>query len=171
LARLNAIPVRAVTFRSDLDQLIRFLREYLDKEPAGGQQGRIKVDARIVHGAPDGWFKPGAGTVEWFKDLDVGPEMVVIPAGEFTMGSSEDDQENPPHRVTIKAPFAVGRFAVTFGEWDAAGLAHTPDDQGWGRGRRPVNNVSWEDAQAYVGWLSQRTGKGVPAAVGGGVGV
>ena len=85
--------------------------------------------------------------------------MVVVPAGEFTMGSNEYDSEKPPHRVTIKAPFAVGRFAVTFAEWDAAGLAHKPGDQGWGRGRRPVIDVSWEDAQAYVSWLSQRTGK------------
>jgi formylglycine-generating enzyme required for sulfatase activity len=160
LARLHAIPVRADTFRSDLDQLIGFLREYLDKEPTGERQGRIKVDAKIVHGAPDGWFKPGDGTAEWFKDLDVGPEMVVVPAGEFILGSSDgDDDEKPPHKVTIKAPFAVGRFAVTFAEWDASGLAHKPGDQGWGRGRRPVINVSWEDAKAYVSWLSQRTGK------------
>jgi hypothetical protein len=121
--------------------------------------GRIKVDATIIHGAPEGWFKPGGGKAEWFKDLDVGPEMVVVSAGEFTMGSKEYDSEEPPRRVTIKAPFAVGRFAVTFAEWDAAGLAHTPDDQGWGRGRRPVINVSWKDAEAYVSWLSQQTGK------------
>ena len=121
--------------------------------------GRIKVDAGIVQGAPEGWFKPGAGKAEWFKDLDVGPEMVVVPAGEFTMGSNEYDSEEPPHRVAIKAPFAVGRFAVTFDEWDAAAMSHKPGDKGWGRGRRPVINVSWEDAQAYVGWLSQRTGK------------
>jgi eukaryotic-like serine/threonine-protein kinase len=75
------------------------------------------------------------------------------------MGSKQYDSEEPPRRVTIKAPFAVGRFAVTFAEWDAAGLAHTPDDQGWGRGRRPVINVSWKDAEAYVSWLSQQTGK------------
>ena len=117
------------------------------------------MDARIVHGAPEGWFKPGAGKAEWFKDLDVGPEMLVVPAGEYLMGANEYDDEKPPHRVTIKAPFAVGRFAVTFAEWDAAGLGHKPGDYGWGRGRRPVINVSWEDAQAYVGWLSQRTGK------------
>ena len=84
--------------------------------------------------------------------------MVVVPAGEFIMGSSDGDQdERPPHRVAIRVPFAVGRFAVTFAEWDAAGLANKAGDQGWGR--RPVINVSWEDAQAYVSWLSQRTGK------------
>jgi formylglycine-generating enzyme required for sulfatase activity len=68
--------------------------------------------------------------------------MIVVPAGEFMMGSNEHDNEKPVHRVTIRAPFAVGRFAVTFEEWDAAGLAHKPSEEGWGRGRRPVINVS-----------------------------
>jgi formylglycine-generating enzyme required for sulfatase activity len=122
-------------------------------------EGRIKVDAEIIHGAPDGWFKPGAGKSEWFKDIDIGPEMAVVPAGSFTMGSNEFDSEKPPHKVTIKAPFAVGRFAITFAEWDAAGLPHEPGDQGWRRGRRPVINVSWEDAKAYASWLCQKTGK------------
>jgi formylglycine-generating enzyme required for sulfatase activity len=187
LARLNAIPVRADTFRSDLDQLIGFLREYLDNGPAGGaapqqahvaQGDRIKVDAKIVHGAPEGLFKPGAGRTEWFKDLDVGPEMVVVPEGSFTMGSraseiaalkkeyssDQPDREGPQRTVTIKKPFAVGRFAVTFDEWDAAVAdggcnSYRPDDAGWGRGRRPVINVSWEDAKAYARWLAERTGK------------
>lgn len=138
-------------------------------------EGRIKVDARIVHGVPDGWFRPGAGKAEWFKDYEWGPEMVVVPAGSFTMGSSPSeiatlkqeiphlglwhDCEGPQRTVTIRAPFAVGRFTVTLAEWDAAGLALTPDDQGWGRGHRPVINVSWEDAKAYTSRLSQRTGR------------
>lgn len=121
-------------------------------------EGRVRVDARTVHGAPEDWFKPGAGKSEWFKDHDAGPEMVVVPAGSFTMGSNDYSDERPPHRVEIKTPFAVSRFAVTFSEWDAANL-HRPSDEGWGRGRRPVVNVSWEDANAYIDWLSQRTGK------------
>jgi len=78
-------------------------------------EGRIEVDcpANLVHGAPDGWFKPGAGTMEWFRDIDVGPEMVVIPAGEFSMGASYDDKGKPRHRVIIKAPFTVARVAVS----------------------------------------------------------
>jgi formylglycine-generating enzyme required for sulfatase activity len=134
-------------------------------------EGRIKVDAKIVLGAPGGWLNPGAGKAEWFKDLDAGPEMVVVPAGEFMMGSPSseerwagyDGREEPQHKVTIAAPLAVGRFAVTFDEWDAAvatgGVTHKPGDQGWGRGRRPVVNVSWEDAKAYCAWLSKATGK------------
>jgi formylglycine-generating enzyme required for sulfatase activity len=91
---------------------------------------------------------------------------IIVPAGTFQMGSRDGeggDQEWPQHKVTIAGPFAVGRFAVTFDEWDAAykngGVKHNPGDAGWGRGRRPVINVSWEDATAYVGWLSRETGK------------
>ena len=101
-----------------------------------------------------------------FRDFDFTPEMVIVRAGEFMMGSREgegDDDERPQHKVTIARPFAVGSFAVTFDEWDAAyghrGVKHSPKDNGWGRGRRPVINVSWRDAKVYVGWLSRETGK------------
>jgi formylglycine-generating enzyme required for sulfatase activity len=64
--------------------------------------------------------------------------------------------------VTIEKQFAAGKFETTFEEWDACVLAgackHSPNDQGWGRGRRPVINVSWEDAKEYVAWLSKKTG-------------
>ena len=108
------------------------------------------------------WLKPG----ESFRDLDGGPEMVIVPAGEFWMGSKDGeggDAERPRHKVTIPKPFAVGRYAVTFDEWDAAraagGVSHNPSDRGWGRGRRPVIDVNWEDAQAYTKWLSSKTGQ------------
>ncbi len=95
-----------------------------------------------------------------------GPELVVIPAGSFLMGCVSDvrcrEDEFPVHRVTIPAPFAVGKYEVTFSEWDACvesgGCRHVPDDEGWGRGNRPVVNVDWEDAQEYVFWLSAETG-------------
>jgi formylglycine-generating enzyme required for sulfatase activity len=65
--------------------------------------------------------------------------------------------------VTIPAPFAIGRYAVTFAEWDAfvaaGGGSYRPEDKGWGRGDRPVINVSWDDIQAYLEWLRQMTGK------------
>ena len=95
------------------------------------------------------------------------PEMVRIPAGEFWMGSGEDDREalaseKLRHRVTIPRSFEIGKYEVTFDEYDqfahATGRA-LPADQGWGRGRRPVINVSWEDAVAYAAWLSKMTGK------------
>ena len=74
------------------------------------------------------------------------------------------DNEGPQHRVTIIDAFAVGKYEVTFEEWDACVSAggcggYRPDDEGWGRGRRPVINVSWEDAQRFVEWLREETGE------------
>lgn len=103
-----------------------------------------------------------------FKDCDVCPSLVVMPSGSFVMGSPEseaerDEDESPRHRVNINYSFAVGKFEVTFAEWDACVAAnacqHRPRDMGWGRGQRPVGNVSWDDAQEYVRWLQQKTGK------------
>ena len=106
--------------------------------------------------------KPG----DEFRDCPECPEMVVVPSRRFMMGSrSGGNDERPVHRVTIARPFAVGVYEVTFGEWDACVSdrgcgGYWPSDRGWGRGRRPVVNVSWNDAQAYVEWLSWKTGKG-----------
>ncbi|RTL67369.1 MAG: formylglycine-generating enzyme family protein [Hyphomicrobiales bacterium] len=107
-----------------------------------------------------------AGTV--FKDCANCPEMVVVPAGEFMMGSPETERgrsknEGPQHKVTIAQPFAVGKVEVTFAQWDECvkegGCATKPDDSGWGRGRRPVINVSYDDAKEFVAWLAKKTGK------------
>ena len=108
------------------------------------------------------------GTV--FHDCPQCPEMVVVPAGSFMMGSPASekyryDNEGPRHRVRISEPFAVGKYEVTFAEWDACALdggcgGYRPDDGGWGRGKRPVINVSWKDAQSYAEWLSRKTGEG-----------
>jgi len=95
------------------------------------------------------------------------PSMVAIPPGRFLMGAAEGEEgaskdEFPQHEVRIDYPFALGQHSVTFAEWDAALAAgarlEKPGDQGWGRGRRPVINVSWQDAQAYLGWLNGRLG-------------
>jgi formylglycine-generating enzyme required for sulfatase activity len=93
----------------------------------------------------------------------VGPELAVIPPGSFMMGSPDheperDQAEGPRHLVTFAHPFAIGRFAVTFDEYDRfceATGRRRPDDRGWGRGRRPVINVDWHDAEAYCEWLSR----------------
>ena len=88
--------------------------------------------------------------------------MIPIPLGSFVMGSGDNPDEMPERRVLVERPFAVGRFPVTFAEWDAFAAdveaAHVPDDQDWGRGARPVINVSHDDARAYCSWLSDRTG-------------
>ena len=100
----------------------------------------------------------------------VGPEMVVIPAGRFRMGCVSgpgpdcSDDEKPVHEVTIPRAFVLSAREVTFAQWDACAAAggcngYRPDDEGWGRGNRPVINVTWEDAQSYVSWLSRETGE------------
>lgn len=99
---------------------------------------------------------------EIFRDCDACPEMVVVPAGEFRMGSSATAYERPEHRVTIASPFAVGRREITFDDWDLcapAACKYRPNDRGWGRGSHPVIDVSWNDAHAFIAWLSQKTGK------------
>jgi formylglycine-generating enzyme required for sulfatase activity len=112
-------------------------------------------------------LKPGDRFRECLKDC---PEMIVIPAGSFTMGSPESEtarvaREGPQHEVTIAKPFAVSKFVVTFADWDACtSVGGCPQegragDAGWGRGKQPVIHVSWDDAQAYVRWLSTMTGK------------
>ena len=119
------------------------------------------------------WSQQGTGDSapspgETFQDCDECPKMVVVPSGRFTMGASSseggDSDERPMRRVRIDYRFAVGVYEVTFAEWyacvDAGGCGnYIPDDRGWSRGKRPVIYVSWDNAQSYVSWLSDRTGK------------
>ena len=101
-----------------------------------------------------------------FRDAPFAPEMTVLPAGRFWMGSPEDEpdrpkNEGPRREVTIPSRFAIGRFAVTFEEYDRFVLAtdaNLPSGHGWGRDRRPVINISCEQAEAYCAWLSKETG-------------
>ena len=138
-----------------------YLREY----PTGrhGAEARRLQAAALRREEAGRLTRPGRR----FRDCPECPEMVVVPPGSFTMGSpasedGRDDNEGPQHRVRIRDPFAVGVFEVTFAEWDACvehgGCSADPDDAGWGRGNRPVMNVSWHDAQNYVEWISRRTG-------------
>ncbi len=123
---------------------------------------RVSLDPLALSLPPRGCTP---GTI--FRDFDAPwcPEMVVIPAGSFVMGApaseeGSEDEERPEHRVRFAAPFALGRFPVSFDEFDEfcdeMGRAK-PTDEGWGRGRRPAINVSCEDAKAYLAWLSSRT--------------
>lgn len=106
-------------------------------------------------------LKPGDSFRECAQDC---PEMVVVPAGSFRMGGEDDVNVEPRHVVEFLRPFAVSKYEVTFADWDACVAAggcngYTPTDQGWGRGQQPVININWDEAHAYVVWLSLVTGK------------
>jgi formylglycine-generating enzyme required for sulfatase activity len=109
-------------------------------------------------------LKPQASFRECAKDC---PEMIVVPAGDFTMGSPATEQgrygdEGPQHKVTIAKPFAVSKFDVTYADWDACvsvGGCPQPGDADFGRGTKPLIRVTWDDAQQYVAWFSQMTGQ------------
>jgi formylglycine-generating enzyme required for sulfatase activity len=100
---------------------------------------------------------------EIFRDCPDCQELVVVPSGDFDMGSRERPSEGPVHHVTIGKTFAIGRKEVTFTDWEqcvaASACKYKPNDQGWGRGDRPVIDVSWNDTQEFLGWLSQKTGQ------------
>jgi formylglycine-generating enzyme required for sulfatase activity len=110
--------------------------------------------------------EPASGSGRVIRDCPACPEMVVVPAGEFMMGSPDSERgrssnEGPQRTVTIKA-FAMGKYEVTFAQWDACaaegGCKLKPSDENWERGRRPVINVAWDDATQFVAWLSRKTG-------------
>jgi formylglycine-generating enzyme required for sulfatase activity len=102
--------------------------------------------------------------IEQAKNTDPTPKMVNIPAGSFSMGSnSGSSDEKPVHRVNIAA-FELSKYEITFAQWDACialgGCTHMPDDEGWGRGNRPVINVSFNDiTKEFIPWLNKTTGK------------
>jgi formylglycine-generating enzyme required for sulfatase activity len=151
------------------------LRVHPSKKPAGQKPALPQV--QNIHGWPAELVQTlqqktavALGRPVAFRDRladgSEGPEMLVIPAGKFLMGSPEDEPERgddeKQHAETLSKPFAIGRYAVTFDEYQefCFHAGHPPpDDAGWGRGRRPVINVTWFDAMAYAEWLSAQTGK------------
>jgi len=124
-------------------------------------------------------LKPGQELNDLFLDrsvfsdgsLKLGPVMVVVANGVFDMGDNEgkNEAEKPLHRVVITRPFAVGKYEITFDEWQlcyiAKGCEHNPSDEGMLmlssrlRGKRPVMNVSWDDVQQYLKWIGSKTGR------------
>ena len=178
--RAELLHMIAITFaRDNLLQL--WSRAPQDVAARLKSLGFVNVQSR--EGGESGfWLKPG----ESFRE-SIAPEMVVIPAGKVMVGSPDgekdrDHNEGPQHQVTIRAPFALGRFSVTLEEFgafveetghDMPDEMHTFENDNWelrkGRSfrnpgfeqspRHPVVGVSWHDAVAYCQWLSKKTGK------------
>ena len=156
-------------------------RTYLDAYPDGQFSAQARDRLRQLEGrgaavpaAPGGGLvvspanpRPPtapAGAAGDMRDCQQCPRIVPIPAGSFSMGSAElFPFEAPVHQVNVRKPFYIGQREVTFEEWDACvaegGCAYSPPDRGAGRGGRPVTNVSWTDVQAYIVWLSKKSGK------------
>ncbi|MCP5276292.1 MAG: formylglycine-generating enzyme family protein [Burkholderiales bacterium] len=144
LIQHNAHEISDERFHADVDRLIQIMERAADAQHPTREQSSA----------------PGFG-------LSFEPEMVHIEPGTFLMGSPDTEagrlgNEGPQHAVTIGYAFELGKYQVTFDEYDAFAIAtrrELPDDCGMGRGSRPVINVTFDDAQAYVQWLSEITGK------------
>ena len=142
-------------------------------EAAGSGEPAASEDASLERAAPQPGEtmrrsrppapQPGDTFSDALQAGGSGPAMVVIPAGSFRMGCVSGpycvDNEKPVHTVTITQPFAVSKYEVTFEDYDRFTYPNKVDDEGWGRGRRPIINVSWNDAKEYVAWLSSQTGQ------------
>jgi len=155
---------RDVEVNGKLDS--RTTSEIRDYRVSKGQPSDAPVDASLLTALRDlERWPPQPG--ETFVDCARCPPMVVIPEGEFVMGSPAGEllrapNEGPQHRVTVSR-FALARTEVTFEQYrhcvEAGACSYLPRDEGWGQGDRPVINVSMEDAGAYVRWLSDVTGR------------
>jgi formylglycine-generating enzyme required for sulfatase activity len=146
------------------------IREQWRQYTVVGPFVRAKVEPFVLSETKERALKAG----DTFRECavepgkDYCPEMIVVPAGSFTMGSPSTeagrfDNEGPQHKVTIANPFAVSKFEVTFEQWDiCAADGDCPEgisDSGFGHGQQPVINVNWADAQRYAAWLAKATGK------------
>jgi Sulfatase-modifying factor enzyme 1/TIR domain len=191
LTLIQAMPLRSESFMQDAEAIIERLKVVLPKlgrraVPAWGMA--LGLVAALAAGvALDRIMLPRMGVPfpvssrytlasptkttfvlpgDSFRDCLECPEMVLVPAGKFMMGSDDGDpDEKPVHEVIIEKPFAVGKFEVTFADWETCAAEggctdnKTPNDQGWGKGKHPVINVSWSDAKEYVAWLTGKTRK------------
>ncbi len=181
-------PTSFLTLRLDRDTGETLLSLY---SLVGSVQERAPQTAMARQPAPDDGGSGDDGDDAWtrpppdaeleplaeFRDCARCPRMVVVPPGRFVMGSPEGeglnevaerwhhllDNERPQIEIEIDYPLAIGKFEVTFREWeqcrDAGGCERNPDSEGHGKGDRPVINVGRHDAEQYLAWLSQETGR------------
>jgi formylglycine-generating enzyme required for sulfatase activity len=138
----------------------KVMQDYSRNPDEGVQMLQVRAGSR---GCDHALTLPFGGSV---RDIDVGPELVLIPPGAFWMGSHPGHgrgDEHPRHQVLISYPLLAAKFPVTYDEWAAAVAAGAKlewlPDEGWGRGRRPLMRSGWYDARDYAHWLSVVTGK------------
>jgi formylglycine-generating enzyme required for sulfatase activity len=149
------------------DKLAALIAESVGEEAGGQTDAPITEETTKLEIPPETAASPRAPG-EVFRDCPACPEMAITPAGSFSFGSAPGEPlrqsfEGPVTTVEIAKPFAIGAREITFAEWDACVAdggckADAANDVGWGRGKRPVINVSWDDAQSYARWLSTKTG-------------
>lgn len=134
--------------------------DFLDRFPRG-------TFAPMAQRTLEQMMRDAAQTIELVKDCPACPQMAVLPGGIFVGGSPDGDPERsagerPEARISVK-PFAIGRYPITFEQWEQCradkGCRADPSDGGFGRGSRPVINVSWNEAAEYVAWLRKKTGR------------
>ncbi|MBI1393967.1 MAG: SUMF1/EgtB/PvdO family nonheme iron enzyme [Alphaproteobacteria bacterium] len=129
----------------------------------------VAKGGEIVANAADGLAASGYAPGDVIKDCEECPELVVVAPGSFLLGAPDDEAsrevaETPQVPTEIGYSFAIGRYEVTFDDWakcrkDGGCNGYDPNNQGWGGGKRPAINISYEDAQAYLAWISAKTGK------------
>ena len=169
---ITKIRASATAFDTSVEQLLELkgadvedsvIAAMVDKGAQAAKAAGIPVESEesfiITYPAPRA---PGSSFRDTLSSGGEGPEMVVIPAGRFRMGDLSGvgrDYEKPVHEVVIASPFALSKYEVTFADYDRFTHPNKVDDEGWGRGRRPVINVTWDDATEYAAWLSAETGK------------
>jgi formylglycine-generating enzyme required for sulfatase activity len=161
VAAVIVVGIAAWIEHDNLDALSRYVtvtRPYIVSQ----------VRPYVLTAAKEQVLKPGNSFRECARDC---PEMIVVPAGSFSMGAQASESgapgyenEIPQHTVTMAAPFSVSKYQVTFADWDSCVSlggcnGYKPSDQDWGRGQQPVIDLSWEDAKSYVSWLAKITGK------------
>ncbi|RXT27281.1 hypothetical protein B5U98_00235 [Bosea sp. Tri-39] len=152
-------------------------RAYLDAYPNGRFSALARAREQLYRGKP-GAAAPAASAARPpapatpaapapktgpIRDCNDCPELTAIPPGSFQMGSNDlYEFEKPVHPVAVRG-FYLGTREVNFEEWDRCvnegGCNYRPDDRGLGRGKRPVTDLHWNDANAYLAWLSAKTGK------------
>ncbi len=139
-------------------------RHYLEDFPKGKYSHEARK--RLIELTPKEILQPKlvvGGPLQILRDCPDCPEMVFVKGGTFMMGSEDGEEPlaKPVHQVTL-SDFYIGKYPVTFEEYDRfceATKRKKPGDESWGRRRRPIINVSWDDADNYCDWLSEKTGK------------